>query len=59
MSNPVDLCASEKFVAYIKDFRDRHPLDTELASKHGFLSDIGDSESMRNATSGTFGGGTA
>ena len=60
MSDPgIDLCASDRFRAYIADFRDSHPLDRDLAAKYGVLTDIGDSDSMTQRTRGTAGGGTA
>ena len=56
----LDLCASERFREYIRQFRRSHPLDTDLAHKYGFLADIGDTDSMTQSTRGTFStGGTA
>jgi hypothetical protein len=52
-----DICASERFRKYLREFRDRHPLDTDLAAKYGFLTDIEEhSDSMTQTTRGTFGG---
>lgn len=61
MADPeIDICASECFRRYIRDFRDSHPLDRELAAKYGFLTEIGDSNQMTQSTRGTFSfGGTA
>jgi hypothetical protein len=57
----VDLCATDRWRAYIRKFRDSHPLDRELAAKYGVLTEIGDSDadSMTQSTRGTFGGRTA
>lgn len=52
----IDLCASQRFRAYIRSFRDSHPLDRDLAAKYGIPTDIGDSDSMTQTTRGTFGG---
>ncbi len=53
----VDLCATDRWRAYIRDFRDSHPLDKELAAKYGFLTDIGGSDdTMTQKPCGTFGG---
>lgn len=61
MTEPsIDLCASAKFRAYIRSFRDSHPLDRNLAAKYGILNEIGDSTTMNQTTRGTFDfGGTA
>ena len=56
----LDLCGSERFREYIRQFRRSHPLDADLAHKYGFLADIGDADSMTQSTRGTFPiGGTA
>lgn len=56
----IDLCATDRWRAYIRDLRDSHPLDRDLAAKNGFLTDIGESDSMTQSTRGTFSfGGTA
>ena len=54
-----DICASERFRSYLREFRARHPLDVELAAKYGVLADIEGSDSMTHHTRGTFFGGTA
>ncbi|KOX93256.1 hypothetical protein [Halorubrum tropicale] len=52
-----NICASDRFRAYLQEFRKRHPLDTDLAAKYGFLTDIEEhSDSMTQHTRGTFGG---
>jgi len=57
MGDPVaNICASERFRSYIREFRTRYPLDTDLAEKYGFLTDIEGSDSMTQHTGGTFGG---
>ena len=57
MGDPVaNICASERFRDYLREFRDRHPLDTDLAAKYGFLTEIEGSDSMTQNTRGTFGG---
>lgn len=59
MGDPVaNICASEHFREYLREFRERHPLDTDLAAKYDFLTDIedADSDSMTQTHCGTFGG---
>jgi hypothetical protein len=56
----IDLCATDRWRAYIRSLRDSQPLDRDLAAKYGFLTDIEGSDSMTHQTRGTFSfGGTA
>lgn len=44
---PVALRASAAFRDYLREFRDSHPVDDDLARKHGVLADIGDKDADR------------
>jgi hypothetical protein len=45
------IAVSEAFAAYLEEFRERHPLDVELARKHGCYHTI-----MTRRSSGGYGG---
>ena len=48
---PDGIAVSEAFASYLEEFRRRHPLDVELARKHGCYHTI-----MTRRTSGGYGG---
>jgi len=51
-----NICASERFRSYLREFRDRHPLDTELAAKYGFLTEIEENSDSMTQNARSFGG---
>ena len=50
--DPDGIAVSEAFASYLEEFRDRYPLDVELAIKHGCYHTI----MTRRRTSGGYGG---
>lgn len=49
---PDGIAVSETFATYLEEFRDRYPLDVELARKHGCYNTF----ITRRRTSGGYGG---
>jgi hypothetical protein len=49
---PDGIAVSEAFASYLERFRERHPLDVELACKHGCYHTL----MTRRPTSGSYGG---